>query len=99
MNKHINIRLREARKACKWRAYEIAEKLGMSAVRYMSIEIEWEEPSEREVHQICNLFGASPKALGFGSKFSFSLEFSSSGEVQSNAILLEKGTVMQLKLW
>jgi transcriptional regulator with XRE-family HTH domain len=88
-------KLKSARLACKWRGYEVAEKLGMYVIRYMAIEANcWEEPTEEEVLKICAFFGMSPLALGFGSKF-----WSLSGVVQRDRTPLEKGTVMQLKLW
>ena len=83
-------KLRKAREACKWQGFEVAEKLGMYVIRYMAIEIEWEEPTEDEIRAICHLFGTSAQELALPEdKALFS----------GNIILLEKGTIMQLKLW
>ncbi len=90
-------KLRKTRESRGFAGFEIAEKLGMSVVRYMTIEMEWagEEPTEEEVIKICAFFWMDAQALGFGSKFwSLSLY-----EVQGDRAPLEKGTVMQLRLW
>lgn len=86
------------RKACESRGfagYEIAEKLGMSVIRYMSIEMEWEEPTEEEVLKLCAFFWMDAQALGFGAQFWSLCLF----EVQGDRAPLEKGTMRQLKLW
>lgn len=61
-------KLRSARLACKLLGCEIAEQLGMYVIRYMAIEIEWEEPNAEEVQKICEFFGMSRQSLGLGSK-------------------------------
>lgn len=84
-------KLRKAREACKWQGYEVAEMLGMYVIWYMAIEANcWEEPNKEEVVKICQLFGMSAQELGLPEYEAPSLR---------NAVLLEKGTVMQLKLW
>lgn len=62
-------KLREVRESRGFEGYEIAEKLGLWVVRYMTIEMEWEEPTEEEVLGICGFFRMDAQALGFGRNF------------------------------
>ena len=77
-------KLRKTREARGFRAYEMAEQLGMSCVRYMAIEMDcWEEPTEEEVLSICAFFRMDVQSLGFGSKF-WSLSLHEGGAVCSS---------------
>jgi hypothetical protein len=90
-------KLRSARLTRKLYGWEIAEKLGMYVIRYMAIEIEWEEPNAEEIQKICEFFGMSPQSLGlFGSKLLLLPQCEVPSERNAT---LEESTVMQLKLW
>lgn len=91
-----NHKLKKVRQSRGFQGFEIAKKLDMDLIRYMTIEMEWEEPTEEEVLRICGFFRMDARALGFGSQFWSLCLF----EVQDvRPVLLEKGTMMQLKLW
>ena len=67
----------------------------MGLIRYMTIEMEWEEPTEEEVLGICGFFWMDAQALGFGRHLWSLCLF----EVQRDCTPLEKGASTQLKLW
>lgn len=64
-----NHKLEKARESRGFRGFEIAERLGMDLMRYMVIEMEWEEPTEEEVLRISRFFWMNAQALGFGRQF------------------------------
>lgn len=64
-----NHKLKKARQSRGFQGFEIAKKLDMDLIRYMTIEMEWEEPTEEEVLRICGFFRMDAQALGFGRNF------------------------------
>jgi hypothetical protein len=88
-----NHKLEKVREARGFQGFEIANKLDMDLMRYMTIEMEWEEPTEEEVLKICGFFRMDAQSLGFGRHF-WSLSL-----YQVPRVHQKKGAVTQLKLW
>jgi len=91
-----NHKLKKARESRGFQGFEIAKRLDMDLMRYMVIEMEWEQPTEEEVLRICGYFRMDAHALGFGRQF-WSLCLYEVQDVRPT--LLKRGTMRQLTLW